>query len=454
MKKTAFLIATIALLGLPLLSFAADDIATLQQKAERGDAEAQCSLGSLYYEGSGVLQSYEDAAKWYQLSATQGNAEAQFLLGLCYSLGSGVPKSKELAGEWWHKAAEQGHERARDWWDINFGNEKEFYARTFADPEAAEKQISSIAERIGALNRQELFTAAENGDPEAQYELAGLYRDGKVFEKDRDKAIKWYRLAAAQQHKEALFALGLIYSTSMQGGDESEATVYFKQAAEAGHTVARRMMGAFCYEGSLVPQDYKKGARWFHLAALDGDMLSQHCIGLAYLYGKGVPQNSSKATAWFIKAAEQGDVKSQRFLGHIYRDEKTAAGISQNYTEAIRWYLKAAEQDDLEAQMGLILIFSELEEFDKAIPFAEKLARKGVKEAQYLLGSAYAFGKGGLKKDLVQAYAWLNVSAALGHEGAAELRSECAIEMSIAQLEEAQRISKEYYKKYAHPIDY
>src|ERR1700728_341374 len=43
--------------------------------AEHGDAKAQNSLGGMYYNGRGVTQDYEEAAKWYRLAAAQGSAD-------------------------------------------------------------------------------------------------------------------------------------------------------------------------------------------------------------------------------------------------------------------------------------------------------------------------------------------------------------------------------------------
>ena len=47
---------------------------------------AQYNLGSMYYNGRGVLQDYEEAVFWYRLSAEQGDAYAQRNLGLMYEL--------------------------------------------------------------------------------------------------------------------------------------------------------------------------------------------------------------------------------------------------------------------------------------------------------------------------------------------------------------------------------
>lgn len=73
--------------------------------AERGDAEAQRSLGEMYRRGTGVRQDYKTAAWWFRLAAEQGNTIAQVKLGAMYSTGDGVPKDQVYAYMWWSIAA-------------------------------------------------------------------------------------------------------------------------------------------------------------------------------------------------------------------------------------------------------------------------------------------------------------------------------------------------------------
>ena len=69
----------------------------LIQNAEKGDAEAQYSLGSLYYYGKGVRQDYKEAGKWWRLSAAQegsmGQSYSQYNLALLIKDGKGVEKN-------------------------------------------------------------------------------------------------------------------------------------------------------------------------------------------------------------------------------------------------------------------------------------------------------------------------------------------------------------------------
>ena len=76
--------------------------------ADKGDADAQYRLGSLYAEGKGVEQNDATALVWYQRAAEQGNALAQYNVGASYVAGLGIAKSDVDAVKWFRRAADQG----------------------------------------------------------------------------------------------------------------------------------------------------------------------------------------------------------------------------------------------------------------------------------------------------------------------------------------------------------
>lgn len=84
------------------------DFARLRIEAERGDANAQSSLGWMYLNGEGVGKDPKEAAKWVRMAADQGNALALTNLGSMYLNGEGVAKNPKEAVRLVRKAAEQG----------------------------------------------------------------------------------------------------------------------------------------------------------------------------------------------------------------------------------------------------------------------------------------------------------------------------------------------------------
>jgi TPR repeat protein len=68
-----------------------------------------------------------------------------------------------------------------------------------ADSNSVEKVVSTVAEdKITQLQRQ-----AQQGDPDAQYELAYLYENGLGVPKSETRALELYQQAADQGHPAA-----------------------------------------------------------------------------------------------------------------------------------------------------------------------------------------------------------------------------------------------------------
>ena len=121
-----------------------EPITDVRRAAERGDAAAQCILGSRLMAGeAGARQNHEQAFFWLRKSVDQGFARAQSLLGIM--MGSGI---------------------------------------------ASVRKDDKEAMRLFRLGAAQL-------DPLARIAVADGYETGKGVEKDVDHAIKLYREAAA-----------------------------------------------------------------------------------------------------------------------------------------------------------------------------------------------------------------------------------------------------------------
>jgi len=71
------------------------------------------------------------------------------------------------------------------------------------------------------------------------------------------------------------------------------------------------------------------------------------------------------------------------------------------------------------------------------------LASHGDAESQYQLGRTFTLGVG-VTQDFVIAHMWFNLAAARGHEGARVERDKLGERMTPQQLEEAQRLAREW----------
>jgi TPR repeat protein len=142
-----------------------------------------------------------------------------------------------------------------------------------------------------------------------------------------------------------------------------------------------------------------------------GDANAQCALGYRYHDGAGAPQDFKEAIKWYAKAAEQGHIYAQLLLGNMYYVGKE---IPLNYEKSAKWYIKAAEQGNVTAQITV--------------------------------GKMYYLGNG-VAKDYVQAHMWFNLAAAGGDEQAKKNRDILALEMTLPQKEEAQKLATKWKQK-------
>ena len=139
--------------------------------------------------------------------------------------------------------------------------------------------------------------------------------------------------------------------------DDTEATRWFRSAADQDNTLAQTLLGIMYRDGRGVPQDYAEAIRWFRLAADQGDADAQDCLGSTYANGRGVPQDNAEAIRWYRLAANQGHSRSFCELGML---------ADRGYAEALLFlglYFTSgdrARQHDVTAHMYLNLAVSRL----------------------------------------------------------------------------------------------
>jgi len=84
----------------------------LLKLAENNDLDAMISLGSMYYEGRGIQQSYKEAAKWYEKAAEKLDAHGLCYLGYCYYYGREIDVDYEKAYSCFSQSAYLGNANA------------------------------------------------------------------------------------------------------------------------------------------------------------------------------------------------------------------------------------------------------------------------------------------------------------------------------------------------------
>ena len=78
-----------------------------------------------------------------------------------------------------------------------------------------------------------------------------------------------------------------------------------------------------------------------------------------------------------------------------------------------------------------------------SLPSCAAAAEAGVVEAQVCLGMHYANGRE-IDRDYIEAHKWLNLAAMKGDPSARDVRGELALEMTAAEIADAQRLAREW----------
>ena len=87
-----------------------------------------------------------------------------------------------------------------------------------------------------------------------------------------EEAVKWYRKAAEQGDADAQFNLALMYDYGRGvTEDDAEAVRWYRKAAEQGGARAQLNLGVMYYSGNGVLQDTIAAHMWFNIAAENGN---------------------------------------------------------------------------------------------------------------------------------------------------------------------------------------
>ncbi|HWP67695.1 MAG TPA: tetratricopeptide repeat protein [Rectinemataceae bacterium] len=160
-----------------------EELKALIASAEKGNADAQCNLGVIYFTGEGAPQNIPEAIRLFTAAAERKNLDAQRNLGWIYRHTEG-----------------------------------------YLDPKKAAKFYDM---------------AARQGDAESQYLLGLMYKEGEGLAKNDKEAVLWLGKAAAQKYPEAQSALGDMYEKGRGvAKDKIEALKWYIVAKKSGDSIA------------------------------------------------------------------------------------------------------------------------------------------------------------------------------------------------------------------------
>lgn len=169
-------------------------------------------------------------------------------------------------------------------------------------------------------------------------------------------------------------------------------------------------------------QDWSTAIKVFTLLAERGDARSQFALAMMYDRGEGLANDDRKALEWYTKSAQAGYDKAQLNLGFMY---ERGEGVAKDARQSLHWFREAAIQGNPEALARLT-----------------ELAGGGDAEAQFLVGSMHATGRG-VEKNLEAARKWLAKAAKAGH-----VKSQYNLAVLLEEAGEEDQ-ARQWYKKAA-----
>ena len=276
-----------------------DPVSVCTLEAQGGNAQAQATLGAMYYKGKGVQKDLVAAFKWSLKAAQNGNAAGQYEVSVQYMNGEGTAVNSYHAVAWLKRSAQQGFAPAQLW-------------------------------------------------------LGSMYRRGENVAQDLNESARLFALAADQGDAEAQYRAGLAFANT----NAQRAFGYFLKAAEQGNLEAQYFVAADYLGGEGVPRNEHKAAEWGIKAAEKGNASAQEFMGVAYENGFGVPMNLRLARYWYELATKNGDKSAPQELQRLAQKESTlestnAMSSSRSAEDPTQWD-QAIYKSDSPADGGIL----------------------------------------------------------------------------------------------------
>lgn len=294
---------------------------------------------------------------------------------------------------------------------------------------------------------EEISTAANSGDKDAQYEFGMRLKSGEnmggLKQERRVEAYKWFKNAADQNHIEACYEAGLCCLMG-EGTAKSPQTAqnYFLTAAKNNHPSAQYELGELFF----IKKDYFEAVTWFSLSAKADNWDAIKRLAECYKYGFGIVRDEIKAKNLLKKADELFAAEKLRRekIGYMseleikeydltekYNRDKTIESIkdlarfymnNQRYNDAKEW----AETGYIRSDPACTVILAEIHEKglcgNSDLKIASKLYQKAISnksaEAAQLLAQKHLDGSPAFPKNKGKAIKYLTLAISFGDASA------------------------------------
>jgi len=284
-------------------------------QARNGDVSAMMKLATFYSDGPQPVRDPISAFSWSMKSAGAGAPGGAFNVGLAYEDGLGIAADKVQAQWWYRKAAEQQYNAAK----VNLA------ALLLNSPTGASAAEISEASKL-------VRKAADEGLPEAVFDMGVLSENGIGQTKDMNEALRWYHLGAEKKDTRAMLRLGMIYAEGIGGIEPDKATGanWLAQAVEPMLGVATAINGMLAIVYRF--DDLKRRPELSRAATTDPALAAK--LGLFLADKKNPARDPSEAFRLLRIAADAHNPLAALRIGVMYVE---GDGTSKDDSEGIKW---------------------------------------------------------------------------------------------------------------------
>lgn len=362
-----------------------------EKSANQGYAPAQYAIGRYFLDGIETKTSIEKAFHFFALAAKQNYLDAStkafscleqiknlhldkepYLLPLVFNpqqipdldltilkrLSSLITQSQKVSYPKFRIGIEK--------WLINtypWNQPEKFKVHKWKVKGGSPFNISEIIDiRLPEKIRERIFTCvkqkAEEGDPDAQYQLAQFYYQGEGVKASNEKYVRYLQLAASHQCVNAEKKLGYLYDGGYSGLTQSfEKAFYYYELATNHGQPCNQLLGYFCEHGLGVPKSYEKAVSYYKAGFDRGDTDCAGYLGRCYELGQGVPKSLEKAEFYYrtllsMPSSEIYWASSER-EGFFYLERNNLEYSFRKFEEAFLYYKAKAFFGDMNAQLKL-----------------------------------------------------------------------------------------------------
>ena len=362
-------------------------------------------LGIMYYEGKGVAKDYKKAFNYFTIAANNKVKNSNYYLALCYEHGYGTKRDIPSAIEYYDKA--EKHEeslRLKKAHNLLTDDDRYELATTFLNA----KQHNDFYACVKGANRNHTGCT---------FYLAWCYDQGFGVEKDTKQAAELYKSIMDKSNDAKSFLVSIYMDRKGSMYNPEEGIRLLKELEKEEYIWAYNDLGDIYMDGISVPQDEKKGFEYYKKAAENNIAVGMNNLGWAYLFGKGVKRDYGSAMEWFQKAVQTGNATSYIHIGNCYF---YGWGVKQDYAEAISNYKKAIADSYYPSYSGYLrmgecylLGRGVAQDYNQAVQMFEK-GQKGNSLANFYLALCYEMGLG-VEQNMQKAQEHMRKAEELGY---------------------------------------